>query len=187
MAISLLEKSQRISVSTSDADPCPIAAIPAPLQSLQSYWQRKKGARVAPSRADIQPEEIPDILPYVMLIDLVGPSVDPGPRRLKYRLIGTEIDRVFGTGMTGRYLEDCDFDGLRALVVADYMSVVIEAAPSWTHWRFRTGQGRLLEYERLALPLSADGSSVDMLLVGIVGEGLGPLARQPLQRPRLIA
>jgi len=180
MDISLQGLTQRISISASDAEIHPDDVIPPKLKFLFSYWLGKRRGRVAPARADIAPEEIIDILPYVMLIDLVGDD-----HRLRYRLIGTELDRLFGTGMTGQFLDEVDFNGLRPLVVADYRKVVEDAAPSWTRWRFLTGKGRLLEYERIALPLSTDGKAIDMLLVGIVGEGLAPLSWTA--RPGLVA
>jgi hypothetical protein len=171
MDISLQGITQRISISASDAEIHPDDVIPPKLKFLFSYWLAKKGARIAPAREEIQPDEIVSILPFVALIDLAGPE-----RRLRYRLIGTELDRLFGIGLTGRFLDETDFDGLRPLVMADYMKVAEAAEPSWTRWKFLTGKGRLLEYERIALPLSADGRTVNMLLVGIVGEGLAPLS-----------
>ncbi len=101
MDLSLQGITQRISVSASDAEIHPDDVIPPKLKFLFSYWLAKKGARVGPSREEIQPEEMVSILPYVMLIDLVDPPDGRQPRRLRYRLIGTELDRLFGTGMTG--------------------------------------------------------------------------------------
>lgn len=170
MDITLQGLTHRISISSSEAELVPNDGIPGKLQVLLSYWSRKKGSRIAPARGELWPEEIVSLLPYVMLIDLVGPE-----KRLRYRLIGTELDRLFGRSMTGRFLDEMDYNGLQALVVADYAKVAQDAEPSWTRWKFLTGQGRLIEYERVALPLSRDGLTVDMLLVGIVGEGLGPL------------
>jgi len=39
------------------------AIADARLERLYAYWLSKKGKRKAPRRADILPEEIPDILP----------------------------------------------------------------------------------------------------------------------------
>jgi hypothetical protein len=180
MDITLQGLTHRISISCSDAELVPNDGIPGKLQVLLAYWSRKKGSRIAPARAEINPEEIVGLLPFVMLIDLVGPE-----KRLRYRLIGTELDRLFGRSMTGQFLDEVDYNGLQALVVADYTKVALDAEPSWTRWKFLTGQGRLIEYERIALPLSRDGLTVDMLLVGIVGEGLGPL--KWTSRPGLVA
>ena len=37
------------------------------LQTLLAYWYRKRGDRLMPSRADIDPSEFPKLLPNVML------------------------------------------------------------------------------------------------------------------------
>lgn len=134
---------------------------------LLNYWLRKRQSRIAPARADILPEEITSILPNILLIDVVGET-----RRLRYRLVGTEFVEVYGAEVTGLFVDEVDFDGLRQFIIADYQKVARDHVPSWTSWSFAKGDGRWLEYERLVLPLSSDGVTVDMLLVAIVGGGL---------------
>ena len=52
-----------------------------------------------PSRGDIDPIEIPKLLPHVQLIEAVG-------ERFRYRLIGTALAQAFGRDYTGAYPED---------------------------------------------------------------------------------
>src|SRR5947207_13056937 len=54
------------------------------LQRLYAYWRHKAADRSLPSRADLDPVEIPKLLPHIMLIDVL-PSGG-----YHYRLIGTE-------------------------------------------------------------------------------------------------
>ena len=63
------------------------------------YWQRKRQGRTMPSRGDIDPIEIPKLLPHVQLIEAVG-------ERFRYRLIGTALAQAFGRDYTGAYPED---------------------------------------------------------------------------------
>ncbi|HVJ43186.1 MAG TPA: PAS domain-containing protein [Dongiaceae bacterium] len=137
------------------------------LAGLYRYWRSKCGDRRAPSRADILPEEIRSILPHILLLDIVGDVP-----RLKYRLAGTEFAHIYGAEVTGKFLDEIDFDGMRDLIIADYFKVVKECQPSWTRWSFAKDDGRWLEYERVTLPLSQDGEQVDMLLAGVGGGGL---------------
>jgi hypothetical protein len=137
------------------------------LIALYRYWRWKAGDRRAPSRAEIRPEEIVAILPNILLLDIVG-SVP----RLKYRLVGTEFVHIYGGEITGRFLDEIDFDGMGELIIADYFTVVHECRPTCTSWDFTKDDGRWLKYERLTLPLSEDGQSVNMLLAGVVGGGL---------------
>jgi hypothetical protein len=137
------------------------------LKALYRYWLLKRGERSAPSRADILPEEIRPILPNILLLDIVGDVP-----RLKYRLVGTEFVQIYGAEVTGKFVDEIDFDGMRELIIADYFKVVKECRPSWTRWDFAKDDGRWLTYERLTLPLSQDGKSVNMLLAGVGGGGL---------------
>jgi hypothetical protein len=140
------------------------------LKELYLYWRAKCGDRRAPTRAEILPEEIRPILPHILLLDIVGDVP-----RLKYRLVGTEFVHIYGAEVTGKFVDEIDFDGMNKLIIADYVKVVKECRPSWTSWNFAKDDGRWLEYERLTLPLSQDGQIVNMLLAGVGGGGLGPL------------
>ena len=40
------------------------------LEKLWIYWQSKLNGREMPSRADLDPVEIPELLPYVALIEV---------------------------------------------------------------------------------------------------------------------
>ncbi len=51
--------------------------------------------RTLPSRWDIDPIEIPRLLPHIMLVDVMGPSL------YRYRLVGTEIATTMGVNATG--------------------------------------------------------------------------------------
>ena len=58
-----------------------------------------------PSRADIDPVDIPRLLPDVMLVERFADG------RYRYRLIGTENSRAHGMNATGRYLDEIVFEG----------------------------------------------------------------------------
>ncbi len=139
------------------------------LKELYRYWLLKCAGRRAPSRGDILPEEIRSILPNILLLDIVGDVP-----RLKYRLAGTEFVHIYGAEVTGKFLDEIDFDGMSKLIIDDYFKVAKQCRPSWTSWNFAKDDGRWLEYERLTLPLSEDGQTVNMLLAGVGGGGLGP-------------
>src|ERR1700691_1946571 len=70
------------------------------LELAYEYWLRKAAGRKLPRRRDIDPIEIPKLLPDVMLVD-----VEPDGR-YRYRLIGTENTQAQGITATGRYLDE---------------------------------------------------------------------------------
>lgn len=140
--------------------------IDARLRRLHHYWLSKRGDRRAPNRRDILPEEIPDILPWVFLIELVG-------ERLRYRLVGDGIRQIYGAKLIGAYLDEIDLDDVTAAYIGEYAVAARDITPVARRWSFRKHDGRYLDYERLILPLSPDDRTVDMFLCGAAGFGYG--------------
>src|ERR1700687_3872978 len=65
-----------------------------------AYWSERKGANLAPRRADIDPLDIPLILPTRAIW-----NIERGGE-YRCRLAGTEIDRSLGSGLKGTALGD---------------------------------------------------------------------------------
>src|ERR1051326_8762365 len=81
------------------------AAAPSPITDerliqAHDYWRHKAVGRAMPRRRDIDPTEIPKLLPDVMLVDVL-----PGGH-YRYRLIGTGNTQAHGVHATGRYLDE---------------------------------------------------------------------------------
>jgi len=138
----------------------------ARLRRLYDYWREKKGARRAPARADIAPEEIADVLPWVVLMERVG-------ERLRYRLVGDAFREIYGARLMGKFMDEVDLDHITAAYVGEYDAVMRDWTPVVRKWQFTKLDGRYLDYERLILPLSADGIAINMFLCGAVGFGYG--------------
>lgn len=133
------------------------------LRRLLAYWQRKKGDRPAPIRADIDPLEIKPLLPYVGLVD-----VERSPLRFRFRLTGTEITKGYGQELTGRYLDEIDLNNHQLDIMLDYARAAENGEAACSTLEYMRNDGRHLRYERLVLPLSSDGGKVDMLIGGCV-------------------
>jgi hypothetical protein len=138
----------------------------ARLRRIHEYWLAKKGDRPAPSRADIAPEEIVDVLPWAFLMEYVG-------ERLRYRLVGEAFREIYGAKLAGMYIDEVDLDHITAAYIGEYAKSAEAFAPVVREWQFTKNDGRYLDYERLILPLSADGRTVNMFLCGAVGFGYG--------------
>lgn len=112
-----------------------------------------------PARADLDPTEIPSLLPHIILTDVLGDS------RYRFRLVGTEVERSFGAPMTGRTLEQLMFGDYLVYVTSLYDHLVETREPLFTASRYASAEGpSALFTERVALPLSSDGAGVDMVL-----------------------
>jgi hypothetical protein len=137
------------------------------LLTLYTYWSAKRGQRVMPSRVDIDPGDVRALLPHLLLIDVIGGGAD-----FRYRLVGTEIERHIGRPITGRRFSETlngeYLDYIRSLC----QRVIAEAVPIYSENNFndgRSGFALIADFKRayrLMLPLSRDGTTVDMLLCG---------------------
>jgi len=123
------------------------------------YWESRRGERSMPSRADIDPIDIPSLLSGILLIE-----IDPETGRMKFRLTGTRITTMYGEDYTGRYLDDTFFGRRRDDVVASYEHVARTGEPHHSRMAFTNRDGLEFDMERLILPLSTDGRTVDRMI-----------------------
>lgn len=115
-----------------------------------------------PSRPDIDPTDIPKLLPDVMLVE----RLDDG--RYRYRLIGTENARAHGINATGRFLDEvlpgpdyCEH------VLALYDECVAERRALYSECLFFSpARGDPERHTKvLFMPLSPDGDTVNIIFV----------------------
>jgi hypothetical protein len=132
------------------------------MEQAYRYWRSKAADRAMPSRSDIDPTDIPRLLPDVMLVE----RHDDG--RYRYRLIGTENTRAHGLNATGRFLDEVlpgpDYG---PHVLALYDECVRERRPLYSECLFFPPGRQAPERHTkvLFLPLSADGDWVNMVFV----------------------
>ncbi len=134
----------------------------AHLRKALAYWQRKCGERHMPRRTDIDPVEMPDLLPYVRLVDVVGPG------QYRYRVVGTELEQMHGgLKFAGRFVHEALPPPLADQVIPVYDECVRERRPVFLENTFLTpDKERVARHSRvLFLPLSEDDETVSMVLV----------------------
>ena len=131
------------------------------VRELHRYWDSKRAGRAMPQRADIEPTEIPSLLPHIALI-----GVESEPRRLYYRLIGTHITEALGRDNTGKYFEEA-FQGLMLEdITRVYDAVITSREPIRYFGQALYSKNEYREYDSVHLPLSEDGTAVSIILVG---------------------
>ena len=134
------------------------------LELLHQYWVSKKRGRAMPSRADIDPVELPGRLwPQLMLIDVVRAD---GRTRFRYRHVGTAFTDAIGSEVTNRYFDEAlpDRGGYRQYIIGIYDELIRRREPLYTEntFSFLHRAGPLLT-RRLCMPLSSDGMTVDIV------------------------
>ena len=133
------------------------------LQSLE-YWQHLRGGRRMPARKDLNPADIPRLLPKLMLADVRRVASETQAPRICFRLVGTEIVGRFGYELTGRDLTDIDYGEQTDHVASLYRRAVDCAQPQFTQIEFSPSRNRILQMQHLLLPLSDDDTNVNMIL-----------------------
>ncbi len=78
----------------------PPSEIESPrVRRLHLYWESRRLEGAMPRRADIDPGDIRELLPYVMITEILRSPFD-----VRYRLVGTAIVEAYGYDFTGRNL-----------------------------------------------------------------------------------
>ena len=140
---------------------------------VHDYLQAKAPPGQLPGRQHIEPMELRDVLPYVMLVDVL-PQPQARPR-YRIRLVGTQVAAVQGEDATGKYVEQVLDKGTD--VIAAYGEILVTRQPQHRSGMVATTGREHVNYERVAFPLATDGEHVDMLLFVFAIEAPKPAPR----------
>ncbi len=124
---------------------------------LYRYWLSKCGSRSMPARSDIDPAEIPALLPYLSIVDRIG-------GQFRYRLVGTAVAEQFGRDLTGSLITSHVSEETVAAAQAMGERVFASPQPTFTTGQFQTKSGALHNASARVLPLSDDGTNVNMVV-----------------------
>lgn len=131
----------------------------ADLKRLYQYWAERRAGRAFPARDDIDPLDFGYALGRVSLIEVLE-----SPRRFYYRLVSTQLTSHLGYEMTGKFVDEIPEPEMRDFTERTYRRMVERRAPLYESDEVVL-DGRRWRHETLALPLSADGRTITMLLV----------------------
>lgn len=137
----------------------PFSAVPELLRPLYAYWQGKRGVHRMPARADIDPLDLRSILGWISLIE-----IRPTPPKFFVRVAASNLNNPFGT-QNGSDLSVIRSAAYRAALIRHWTLVAETGEPRFDEFALEF-QGYKLVYCRLALPLGADRSTPDMILLG---------------------
>ncbi len=129
------------------------------LRRLYDDWELRRGGRRFPARRDFDPLELKYVLGNLSLIDVLRDSRD-----YRYRLCGSISAARYGIDLTGRRLSEFLDIELRDVVRSHLDEVLRREAPV-ARFYDRTPIGdRIIHSEVLALPLSHDAATIDMVM-----------------------
>lgn len=157
----LLAADRKITTPGEKSTP-PLPITDPRLQEALDYWRSKSAGRPMPRRSDIDPIDIPKLLPHVMLVEVLQSG------RYRYRLIGTENTDAQGVHATGRYLDEV-LPGLdyKTHVLRLYDECVRSRRALYSECLFVSPRDRIPErhIKVLFLPVSEDGVTVNLVFV----------------------
>lgn len=140
-------------------------ALWEPLPAFIAYWERKRGARAMPAPRDIDPVEIPRIIPWLTIADVTCDPLD-----FRYRLMGTRIVEMGGVDRTGASLREIHSgerlqERLAALenLLASKGPVAVGGRLDWLDRGYR-------KFQSVHLPLSEDGRVITRLVAAYAFE-----------------
>jgi hypothetical protein len=141
------------------------------LRDLLSYWLSKRRLARFPGRADIDPIEIPELLPHIILTDVMPDG------RYRYRLTGASVDTNATVALAGKYIEEAFTERAYIDYINSLFDYVGRGQIIYTEGEFRVDREVSIRgVKRIGLPLSSDGARVDVALVGQVYQ-FGNIAR----------
>jgi len=130
------------------------------IRALYDYWAGRRNERAMPMRADLDPIDIPALLPHVFLIDVK--SADP--QLLVYRVFGTGLVDLFGFDFTLREVGQGVRPEHMPELRARYGGVIRDRSPFYHRARLRDRTNDFTDVDRIILPLSPDGARVDQMI-----------------------
>lgn len=132
---------------------------PPIVREALSYWESKLRGRRMPARRDFDPVlEIPRLLPWVILVDVLRDPLD-----FRYRVIGTGITARSSRDHTGCRLSELNRVGPDSIVWTDRRTVVETGAPKLTAPSYIGGDKTVQAVSGIHLPVSTDGDTVDQI------------------------
>ena len=152
-------------------------ALTAPQpQAAHAYWLKKCRDRAMPAPNDVNPADIPRLLPYITLIEILYEE----PIDYLYRIEGEAVRMAFGVKRMGKRLSEmrehmgAAYPGLLARLDAVRTSGEPLAHSSMLTMLSR----RLFALEAVLLPLSHDGGKVERILActGFIAQPLDEIA-----------
>jgi hypothetical protein len=126
---------------------------------LYHYWDRVRGDRPMPARADLRPEELRSLLPHLTLVETDGDGY-------RYRLVGTAVAEALGRDLTGTRVGSHVKPAAYASEICRVYDLVLHGRrPIFTTGEYQNESKVVHSVCRLLLPLSADGAQVNMIVV----------------------
>ncbi len=143
-----------------------------PPREALAFWQMKAGSADMPPVAAIDPGQLKNILPHVVLIDVIWPDSakgDPEPDDFCFRLIGQHSVDAHGANVTGMMVSTLSEFGpeYARLGMAFYRFVCAKKRPIAVRGPLKMIGKDYRQFEAVYLPFCGDKGRVDRIMAAI--------------------
>lgn len=143
------------------------SVLPPFFRPLYRWWLDLQlgveGENLVPTKGQIDPAAIRAALAYIAMAD-----IGRDPLQVRYRLVGSRLERLYGSAMTGRTLAELYPRNMVDETLAAYACVAETRRPLYTCRTFRLLRTEL-GFDRLILPFAtALGGEIDLALTCLV-------------------
>ena len=136
------------------------AAQNARLQALVRYWNAKRAGGSMPSRQQIEPIEIPRLLPIVLIADATVAGA-------RIRLLGTEATAAYGQETHGKCVDEFELGEFMPFWLKAFALVTQSGKPVSAGGSFHK-ESQLRRILTVLMPLSDDGLSISHIFGGLL-------------------
>ena len=124
------------------------------------YWRSIANSALLPARANLDPIDIPKIIPWMFLVDVLR---EGGDMDFRFRLIGTRNADLVGHDATGELVADAFPEATASLMSSTYADVVEQGQPRCWRASLPETDRAFIECYRALFPFATDGRKVDMI------------------------
>jgi PAS domain len=131
------------------------------LRELYAFWQSRRSLTHLPARADIELEDLDDLLSLVMLVEVLEEG-----RFFRFELIGSDL--TVGVNPVGKLQHEELPDG----IYRDHITALFRRGAAGPGALYSRSAYSYADVEgpraisRLFLPLASDGTTIDNMLIG---------------------
>jgi len=138
------------------------AGAERPVAGPRDYWLSLVRGRAIPAREDLDPLDIPRLVPNLMLVDVFR-----DPQRFRFRLVGTRLTELARRDSTGRGLDASLYGDNLGRVLVDLRACADTGAPVASLDTAPYLENGWIRAEALLLPFGRPDGTVEMILEGV--------------------
>ncbi|UCH73306.1 MAG: PAS domain-containing protein [Rhodospirillales bacterium] len=125
-----------------------------------AYWRRQAGSRIAPRRADFDVLDVPLLMPYAIIFDVLADPLD-----FRYRLIGTVQREMSNRDYTGMKMSEIDGRGPDSGIWSILDRVRTSREPAYHSIAYVGPKKDYMKLNDLFLPWLGDDETTSMVII----------------------